>query len=55
MLAEERIADLKSALKDMQTQRDAWQAMAQARIRPRTGMSPWQWLRSTKAAAKAAD
>ena len=56
MLAEERIAELKSALKDMQAQRDAWQAMAQARIRPaRERMSPWQWLRSTKAAAKAAD
>jgi hypothetical protein len=33
-LAEERLADLKAALEDMRAQRDAWQAMAQARIRP---------------------
>jgi hypothetical protein len=52
MLAEERIAELKSALKDMQAQRDAWQAMAQARIRPtRTGGNwPWQWPRGQSVA-----
>src|SRR5947199_4930157 len=33
-LAEERLADLKATLEDMRAQRDAWQAMAQARIRP---------------------
>ena len=31
-LAEQQLADLKTALDDMRTQRDAWQAMAQARI-----------------------
>jgi hypothetical protein len=48
-LAEERLADLKGALEDMRAQRDAWQAMAQARIRPprASAMSRWQWLRST--------
>jgi hypothetical protein len=47
-LAEERLADLKAALEDMRAQRDAWQAMAQARIRPArsSGMSRWEWLRS---------
>jgi hypothetical protein len=34
VLAEERLVDLKAALDDMRAQRDAWQAMAQARIRP---------------------
>jgi hypothetical protein len=46
-LAEERLADLKAALEDMRAQRDAWQAMAQARIRPArtSAMSRWPWLR----------
>jgi len=49
-LAEKRVEELKSALEEMRGQRDAWQAMAQARIRPvRTGMSPWQWFGSAKA------
>jgi ribosomal protein L29 len=49
-LAEERLAELKSALDDMRAQRDAWQVMAQARIRParRSALSRWQWLRSTE-------
>ena len=47
-LAEEQLADLKTALDDMRAQRDAWQAMAQARIRPApSGQGPWSWLRST--------
>jgi hypothetical protein len=48
-LAEERLADLKAALEDMRTQRDAWQAMAQARIQPPRSsfMSRWPWLRAT--------
>jgi hypothetical protein len=48
-LAEERLADLKSVLEDMRAQRDAWQAMAQARIRPARASSTswWPWLRST--------
>jgi hypothetical protein len=48
-LAEERLADLKAALEDMRAQRDAWQAMAQARIRPAPASSTarWPWLRST--------
>ena len=48
-LAEERLAELKTALDDMRAQRDAWQAMAQARIRPApaSAMSRWGWLRST--------
>jgi hypothetical protein len=47
-LAEEQLADLKTALDDMRAQRDAWQAMAQARIRPTpSGQSRWPWLRST--------
>ena len=33
-LAEEQVAELKTAIGDMRAQRDAWQAMAQARIRP---------------------
>jgi hypothetical protein len=39
--AEERLAELKTSLDDMRTQRDAWQAMAQTRIRPApvSGMS----------------
>jgi hypothetical protein len=48
-LAEERLADLKSVLEDMRAQRDAWQAMAQARIRPprASAWSPLRLLRST--------
>ena len=48
-LAEERLADLKAALEDMRAQRDAWQAMAQARIRPARASSTswWPWLRAT--------
>src|SRR5436190_13757223 len=48
-LAEERLADLKVALEDMRAQRDAWQAMAQARIRPApaSSTSRWPWLRAT--------
>jgi hypothetical protein len=46
-LAEEQLANLKTALDDMRAQRDAWQAMAQARIRPvPSGTSRWPWLRS---------
>ena len=47
-LAEEQLAELKTALGDMRAQRDAWQAMAQARIRPASpGKGPWSWVRST--------
>jgi hypothetical protein len=47
-LAEEQLADLKTALDDMRAQRDAWQAMAQARIRaPASATSRRSWLRST--------
>jgi hypothetical protein len=48
-LAEERLADLKAVLEDMRAQRDAWQEMAQARIRPApaSAMSRWPWRRST--------
>jgi hypothetical protein len=48
-LAEQRLADLKTALDDMRAQRDAWQTMAQARIRPSSpepATSRWPWLRS---------
>jgi len=47
-LAEEQLAELKTALGDMRAQRDAWQAMAQARIRPApSGQGRWSWVRST--------
>jgi hypothetical protein len=48
-LAEEKLGDLKAALEDMRAQRDAWQAMAQARIRPAPASSTlrWPWLRAT--------
>jgi hypothetical protein len=48
-LSEERLADLKAALEDMRAQRDAWQEMAQARVRPvrASSTSRWPWLRST--------
>jgi hypothetical protein len=40
-LAEEKLADMKTALDEMRAQRDAWQAMAQARIRaPASAKSP---------------
>jgi hypothetical protein len=49
-LAEDKLAELKTALDDMRAQRDAWQAMAQARIRPApaSAMSRWPWLRSSE-------
>jgi hypothetical protein len=48
-LAEEKLTDFKAALEDMRAQRDAWQAMAQARIRPApsSSTSRWPWLRAT--------
>jgi hypothetical protein len=46
-LAEEQLANLKTALDDMRAQRDAWQAIAQARIRPApSGQGRWPWFRS---------
>jgi len=47
-LAEERVAELKTALDEMRAQRDAWQEMAQARIRPtrNSAESRWSWLRT---------
>ena len=47
-LAEQQLAALKTALDDMRTQRDAWQAMAQARIKPvpESGTARWPWLRA---------
>src|SRR4029077_8732240 len=44
-LGEERLADLKAVLENMRAQRDAWQEMAQARIRPAraTSTSWWPW------------
>jgi hypothetical protein len=33
-LIEEQVAELKIAIDDLRAERDAWQAMAQARIRP---------------------
>jgi hypothetical protein len=47
-LAEQQLADLKIALDDMRAQRDAWQAMAQARIRPlsESASSRWPWQRA---------
>jgi hypothetical protein len=49
-LAEEKLTELKTALDDMRAQRDAWQAMAQAGIRPApaSATSRWPWLRSTR-------
>jgi len=45
--AEESLSELKSALEDMRSQRDAWQAMAQAKLLPANRATPswWQWLR----------
>jgi hypothetical protein len=47
--AEESLIELKSALEDMRSQRDAWQAMAKAKLLPanRATLSWWRWLRST--------
>lgn len=47
--AEESLIELKSALEDMRSQRDAWQAMAQAKLLPtnRATLSWWRWLRRT--------
>jgi hypothetical protein len=47
-LIEEQVAELKIAIDDMRAERDAWQAMAQARIRPASGKSAWSWVRSTE-------
>ena len=38
-LAEEQLADLKTALDELRAQRDAWQAPS--------GQSRWPWIRST--------
>jgi hypothetical protein len=45
--AEESLIELKSALEDMRIQRDAWQAMAQAKLLPANTatLSWWRWLR----------
>ena len=47
-LAERQVADLKTALDEMRAQRDAWQTMAQARIKPvpESGTARWPWLRA---------
>ena len=47
-VAEQQLADLKTALDDMRAQRDAWQTMAQARIKPvpESGPARWPWLRA---------
>ena len=47
-VAEQQLAALKTALDDMRAQRDAWQTMAQARIRPspESATSRWPWQRS---------
>jgi hypothetical protein len=47
--AEESLIELKSALEDMRSQRDAWQAMARAKLLPanRATLSWWRWLRRT--------
>jgi hypothetical protein len=44
--AEESLIELKSALEDMRSQRDAWQAMAQAKLVPVNGATlSWRrWL-----------
>jgi hypothetical protein len=49
-LAEERVAELKIALDEMRAQRDAWQAMAQARIgpTPESAVPRWSWLRAPR-------
>jgi hypothetical protein len=45
-MAEARVAELKTALDEMRAQRDAWQEMPQARIRP-TSKAQWSWLRTS--------
>jgi hypothetical protein len=47
--AEESLIELKSALEEMRSQRDAWQAMAKAKLVPanRATLSWWRWLRRT--------
>ena len=47
-VAEQQLADLKTALDDMRAQRNAWQTMAQARIKPvpESGTARWPWLRA---------
>ena len=48
-LAEERVVELKIALDEMRAQRDAWQEMAQARIRPTlASKSQWSWVRASR-------
>jgi len=47
--AEENSVELKSAQEDIRSQRDAGQAMAQAKLLPtnRATLSWWRWLRRT--------
>ncbi len=47
--AEESLIELKSALEEMRSQRDAWQAMAKAKLVPanRATLSWWRWRRRT--------
>jgi len=45
----EQVAELKIAIDDLRAERDAWQAMAQARIRPASSRKgPWSWVHSTE-------
>jgi hypothetical protein len=46
--AEESLIELKSALEEMRSQGDAWQAMARAKLLPanRATLSWWRWRRS---------
>jgi hypothetical protein len=46
--AEESLMELKNALEEMRSQRDAWQAMAKAKLVPanRATLSWWRWRRS---------
>jgi hypothetical protein len=48
--AEQRLGELKAALDDMRSQRDAWQAQAERLALPTPAeppMSFWRWLRTT--------
>jgi hypothetical protein len=48
--AEQRLGELKAALDDMRSQRDAWQAQAERLALPTPAeppMSWWRWLRTT--------
>ena len=47
--AEESLIELKSALQEMRSQGDAWQAKAQAKLLPakRATLLWWRWRRST--------